>query len=1020
MNPKKLIEVALPIKEISAESVRDKSIRHGHISTLHLWWARRPLPVCRAIVFASLVPDPLDENCPQAFCDAVQAILAPTDNKTRWGEYKPYADIPYTAVYDPMEDNLRHRLMMFIGKFSPTYEENMKHGKATSPKDQLSDASLIKWENKNNPKILRMARELLFVAYNAEKQPNLTYAQLHDEFDALYNAIKLAEDKLYSKVDRHKGNEEVKRLETDLQTAITSFQNRMPSVFDPFAGGGAIPLEAARLGCRSYGNDINPVAHIIEKGSAEFPQKFGKPIVYSDEAFEERYAKEGINMAQNSAYGITHEADGYHIPNRLSFDVEYYAKKLLKMTEAEVGHLYPADEKGNKPVAYYWARTAKCSNPSCGAEVPLLKQFYLANTPKKKVYLNPVINGTDIQFELKEGKYDEKALPGWNKRGNLTCPCCGSVTSINDIKQQSKDHKLKERLLVVINDGLKGKYYTLPNDKTRCAANETFNNIERPQERLPIGYLQAFPICTWGHTHWGEIFSDRQIGLLNSFLRNFGQIKDSLSETEYNKAVITYLAIWIDRIAIANTSFGVYHTGRENLERILGRQSLSMTFDYPESNPFCGKSGSANNQLEWILRYLESESISKFPAIFNNSASGEKSQFKHKELTATITDPPYYDAIGYADCSDFFYTWLKRTVGDVYPITFSTPQTPKAEECTAIKHHHDNDEKKAELHFEKTLTSIFDAIEYQTSNIVSIMFAHQSTKAWTTLCNSILDARMNITGSWPMDTEMQGALKTEMAFLESSVTVACKPSERSGFGEFKEVKKDIERKVTEEVESLYELGFRGADLLTACFGQAVSEFGRYKLVEKADGSEVSVGELLQLARDTAFNALLKGVQGDDYTKFYIGWLQMNGPGDIDFDDATKFTRIGVNVNINDIIHRHLLVLDGKKTHLATAEEHLGSSLKEGSSPTDSLIDQAHRAILVSKSEERLRLLQFVRDVASESTSPLWRLLATLKELLPAGDDLKQVQSLLQNAEDLRQSCKNNLGYQQISLFDEQI
>lgn len=302
MKAKKLIEVALPIKEISAESVRDKSIRHGHISTLHLWWARRPLPVCRAVVFASLVPDPLDENCPQAFKDAVQSILNPADDRLTSQIYKPYADIPYTAVEDPMEDNLRNRLMMFIGKFSDKCQENMKKGKPTTPKEQLSDGSLIKWENKNNPRILRMARELIWVAYNAEKHPELGYETLHKNFSKAFDAIKEAEEKLYSIVNRHIKTAEVDDLEQALQDVIDNFQSQMPSVFDPFAGGGAIPLEAARLGCRSFGNDINPVAHIIEKGSAEFPQKYGKPICFSEKEFIHLYGKEGLELLDKKIF----------------------------------------------------------------------------------------------------------------------------------------------------------------------------------------------------------------------------------------------------------------------------------------------------------------------------------------------------------------------------------------------------------------------------------------------------------------------------------------------------------------------------------------------------------------------------------------------------------------------------------------------------------------------------------------------------------------------------------------------
>ena len=1003
----------MPIKEISAESVRDKSIRHGHISTLHLWWARRPLPVCRAIVFASLVPDPLDDDCPVAFRDAVDAIIGNgcPDAKVR-SEYCPYDDIPYTAIYDPMEDNLRNRLMMFIGRFSPACSENMKNGKATPPKGQLSDGSLIKWENKNNPRILRMARELLWVAYNADKRPNAGYETLHREFSEAFDAITAAENELYTVKDRHVESEEVKKLETALQQAIDNFQNQMPSVFDPFAGGGAIPLEAARLGCRSFGNDINPVAHIIERGSAEFPQKYGKPIIYSLEEFKKLYGDIGIEMAGKSERDIywNGKAQTYTIFNRLAFDVEFYARQILAETEKEVGNLYPRDDKGNSPIAFYWARTAKCSNPSCGAEVPMLKQFYLANTSNKKVYLNPIIKGTDIRFEVKVGTYEH--IKGWNNRGNITCPCCGSITSVNDVKNDFCKNGIKSRLLAVISEGYGCKSYSIPIEEQTSIVSASIKGVERGKEKMERN-SNGGDTFTWGFSKWSDLFSDRQLNTLYAFVRQIRKLSETLGSSDYANTVITYLSIWLDRISLANTSLGRWHNGRETVEHPFSRQAIAMTFDYPESNPFCSSSGSALNQLEWILRYIESESSGSFPSTFANASSGEKEQFETKSLTAVITDPPYYDAIAYADISDFFYVWLKRTLADIYPINFATPQTPKAEECTALKHHHNNSEKEAKAHFENKLTEIFDAIEQQTSDVVSIMFAHQSTTAWTTLCNSILGARMNITGSWPMDTEMANrSLGLAGAALESSVTVSCRPSERKGFGEFRDVKRDIEKKVADEVEKLYSLGFRGADLLTACFGQAVSEFGCYKTVEKADGSEVSVGELLDLAKSSAFEALIKGVQGDDYTRFYVGWLYINGAGESDFDDATKFTRVGVNVDIKEILQKKLLILEGKKIHLSMSEEHfrsksedgVGVSSVEGTRPTDSPINQAHRAIILWRQQDRIRILRFVRDIAPEKESSLWRLLATLKELLPAGDELKQVQGLLQNSEDLRQHC----------------
>lgn len=949
----------------------------------------------------------LDPECPQAFCDAVQDLLA--NNPL----YAPYPDIPYTSIYDPMPDNLRNRLLMFIGKFSPVCQKNMLAGKTTPSKDQVQEGCLIKWESKNDPTVLRLARLLIWVAHNSELRPEATYTDLTVEFDEASKAITNAETALYHTPNRHLASPEVTAKEAALQKAIEKFQNRMPSVFDPFAGGGAIPLEAARLGCRSFGNDINPVAHIIEKGSVEFPQKYGKPIIYTHEEFMALYGKEGIKLYTENFGGMP--TGNVEIPNRLSFDVEYYAKKLLAMTEAEVGHLYPADEKGNKPIAYYWARTATCSNPSCKAEVPLLKQFYLANTKSKKVYLNPIIHGTDIQFEIKEGSYDEKVLPGWNKTGNLICPCCGSITTSKQVKEQANKIGLKERFIAIISEGSNGKQYTIPSIQLE-QPHITLLNQSIPTENM-TKQTDLISSRGWNINQWYQMFSNRQLNMLLTINKQLLNLKATLNQSNYTNILFTYLSIWFDRIAVANTSLGRWHISGEKLEHPFSRQAIAMVFDYPESNPFCNSSGSALNQLEWIIRYIESESNSPFAALFANASSGEKGQFAAKTLTAVVTDPPYYDAIAYADISDFFYVWMKRTLGDIYPINFATPQTPKTEECTALKHHHHNSEAEAKKHFENKLTAIFDAIEYQTSEIVSIMFAHQSTEAWTTLCNSILGARMNITGSWPMDTEMANrSLGLAGAALESSVTVSCRPSERNGFESFKRVKRAIETKVTEEVNALYELGFRGADLLTACFGQAVSEFGKYETVEKADGSEVTVGELLELARTAAFNALLSGFDGDEYTRFYIGWLQMNGMGDTDFDDAAKFARVGMSVNISDIFAHNLLIRTGNKQHLATyAERTINEKL--GMSTSDPLIDQVHRAMANWRDGDRGKILHHIHIVGKEANNPFWRVLASLKELLPEGDDLTQVQELISNSADLIQHCGEIMTYTQGTLFN---
>lgn len=997
--PKKLIEVALPIKEISAESVRDKSIRHGHISTLHLWWARRPLPVSRAVVFASLVPDPLDQHCPPQFRSAVEVLLAP-EHKV-FDHYKPYDDIPFTSIVDPMENNLRNRLLMFIGKFSDQFLANEKDGKSTTAKTQLSDHSLIKWDNKNNHKIIQIARKLIWVAHDPA---NNTI----DEFDRCYGAVEAAQDRLYGMPDRHLDTPGIKNAEQELHAAVEAFLDRMPRVFDPFAGGGAIPLEAARLGCRTFANDINPVAHIIEKASLEFPQKYGKPIVYSKEEFIRLYGEEEFNKLSNEFQVVTAgQVTGAKIPNRLAFDVEFYARKLLKMTEEEIGHLYPPDENGNKPIAYYWARVATCANPACGAEVPLLKQFYLVNKKDKQIHLRPVINDKKIQFEIAKGKID---IEGWNVRGNLKCPCCGNTTGIKTVKEQFINGIVHEKMLAVIYDSENGKEYRLPRQDELELSLRIPKEIEtfRPKESMQR-HSAGGDMFSWGVCKWGQLFTKRQLTSIKTLIENSSKLKKEMNYfgNTYKNSVITYLGILIDRLSIVQTSYGRWDVGFEKIQSPFSRQSIPMMFDYPEGNIFSNLTGSFKSHLSWILRYIDSENVHPFVVTCSKASSGDINQFESKYLSAVVTDPPYYNAIAYADLSDFFYMWLKKSVGDIYPIIFATPQTPKTEECTALKHHHDNDIKKAKAHFETKLSQIFNAIEKQTDGIVSIMFAHQSTEAWTTLCNSILNASMNITSSWAIGTELGNRMVAmDTAALASSITVTCRPASRTGFGDYKTIKKAIERNVKDQVKFLYSLGFRGADLLTACFGSAVSEFGKYERVEKADGTEVTVAELLDMARQSAFCAIVSDIDTDEITRFYIGWLNLFGFSQTDHDSVRRITQIGLNIDIKDLLQHAVLIQDGKNEILAQRGQRVSGDSRRGLDPDGFLIDQVHHAMYLYSHGSRGQLVEFIAAHAASNEHQLWRVVNSLVEILPHGiQDFKEASGLLALKDNLIREAK---------------
>lgn len=1007
-NCKKLIEVAMPIKEISAESVRDKSIRQGHISTLHLWWARRPLPICRAIVFASLVPDPLDENCPVVFKDAVEILLGKTKNEG--DPYKPYEDIPYTAAIDKMDDNLRNRLLMFIGKFSDKYILNERQGRKTDAKDQLSDASLIKWDNRNNEEILNKARKLIWVAYNSSSGHNAK--ALIEQFVEQYKAITNAEKELYTTTDRHIRSANIILKETKLKNEIDTFLHRMPKVFDPFAGGGAIPLEAARLGCKSYGNDINPVAHIVQKGSVEFPQKYGKPITYSRSEFIKLYGEE-IWKQQPIQNKIVRNGEPVEvlIENRLSFDVEYYCRKMLEVSKHQILKYYPVKD-ANKLVAYYWSYFARCSNPSCKADIPLLRSFYLCNKPEKKIYLSPIINRNEVSLEIKHGICE---IEPFTQRKNLKCPCCGNITDINELKRQFNAKEPFKKIVAVIEEGKNQKNYRLPTKEENEILLSLPKDIEIPQETIAVGNNRDLHLTGWGPRKWGDMFDERQLLAMHSFSKALKTIQKEYIQydEDYGKAVSTYLGMFIDRLATRLTSFGLYNTIAETIEHPFGRQAIPFVFDYPEVFPFSTSGGGGLSQLDWIIRYIESESANPFVCNCNNCSSGDIAQFDKKSINGVITDPPYYDAIAYADLSDFFYVWLKRSLSDLYPQAFATPQTPKSEECTALKHHHEGDAIKANRHFEQKLTQIFDVIEQQTSDLISIMYAHQSTEAWSTLCNSILSARMNITGSWAIDTERSSAgVKTKNAFLSSSVTVSCKPIERLGIGEYKDVKKAIDNNVSKEVEELYKLGFRGADLLTACFGQAVSEFGQYNKVEKADGTEVTVAELLEMAKESAFNSLLKGFEGDDFTKFYIGWLQLYGFAESDFDDAAKFSRVGLTINVSDLFAHNLFVKRGNKQELAGYKHRLSSNRKIGDGSQTFIIDYVHKAMALYEGTNRNALVEYIAKVVVSPDSAFWRVITSLCEVLPQGsDDLKQATGLLLNKDSLLR--EGNIFKQQI-------
>ncbi|MFN8842116.1 MAG: hypothetical protein ACK5WV_00865 [Chryseotalea sp.] len=359
-------------------------------------------------------------------------------------------------------------------------------------------------------------------------------------------------------------------------------------------------MEAARLGCRSFGNDINPVAHIIQKGSLEFPQKYGKPITYSKTEFIKIYGEEAFKNLPTEWKNIeAGEIKTLRIPNRISFDFNLFSSKILNTSHKKLTGLFPSNN-GVTPVAYYWSRVGTCSNPSCKAEIPLLKQFYLLNTEQRKVYLKPIITENRIEFQIALGVCNEE---GWIKSRKLLCPCCGGATDSDNLKSQSIKGLFKIKLLAVIEESKDGRVFRLPNDSEAKIAENVKSNLTINEE-IVKGDSRSLWLTLWGLNTWGEMFTQSQLKVLETLLFNLNEVKLQFKQffnNDYRNALATYLAIWIDRIAARMTSFGLIDTTNgAKINDPFGRQGIAYVFDFPEVNPF------EMDQSSWISRVIES------------------------------------------------------------------------------------------------------------------------------------------------------------------------------------------------------------------------------------------------------------------------------------------------------------------------------------------------------------------------------------------------------------------------------
>lgn len=952
----RLIEVALPLKEISFESVRDKNIHHAHISHLHIWWARRPLPACRAVIFASLVFDPNHPQCPRTFSDAVARYLRdeiPNELKyyTRGRDkirdadpYKPHGDTP---------DTLRNRLLAFIAKWSiDSFKfKNGQLAKDPSTSEIIDDRSLVKWETSDptNPQgvaVLQIANELIKAANNGE----------------------------------------------------------VPTVFDPFSGGGAIPLEAARLGCQSIGNEYNPVAFVVSSASCILPQKYGVS---------------GIREVLSTNFGVKSGAK-QRVSNVLVHDFTWYAHRLLDDVRSEVSNYYPLEVNNEPPLAYLWARLIPCSNPSCRGDLPLIRSFVLASKEHRKVGLLLQVDKHDkkCSFEIIKGTNIKRAHGTKSKpKSPAICPHCEQPTSEEQIRIAARAGMMTAQLTAVCYRGDEGKAFRAVSSADVLA----YEKIIEPDSSLlsePIlGGNKYMSPPLYGMTSWRQIFNKRQLFSIASFVKNLAQLKSDIysevSDHRYAEAIITYLALWVDRFASFNTTLCRWSSGSEIIKTPFGGQAIPMMWDYAEAVPHAESSGSALTQLEYMVNVLAHECAvdgveRKATRLIYGSAASLSAEIPKADCV--VTDPPYDDAISYSDLSDFFYVWLKQTLSKEYPQLFTTPLTPKGEEIASLRHRFDGSVELARDHYRDMMERAFVGAlgRLKKDGLISVMFAHQSSEAWAALIRALFRARLCPVATWPIATEMpKTALAQGTASLETSITVVCRPRLGEGVGAFKDVRAAVRTVVKDTIDRFWSLGIRGADLIVSCYGPAVSVFGQFEKVERADGSEVSIEELLEMARIAARDSIAGGFESDQVSAMYFCWATLYGASTQSWDDARLVVQIGgTETDAFELAGSNgIFITTGSECRLALLADRRNKK-KLGHDRDSPLVDKLHHCLSLWLNEDRDSLVSYLCTHEIDERSLLWKLAQGLFDVLPHDSiDWRSIKALLSERSTLLSQSK---------------
>lgn len=785
---KKLIEVALPLEAINTQSAREKSIRHGHPSTLHLWWARRPLAAARAVIWASLVDDP--SSLPEKF---------PTEEE---------------------QNAERERLFKILSE-------------------------LVKWENSNNQEILDAAKAEIMKSTN----------------------------------------------------------NNPPALLDPFAGGGSIPLEAQRLGLEAHASDLNPVAVMINKAMIEIPPKFaGQPPV-NPEAKATLFDKTWVG------------AQG------LAEDVRYYGEWMKQKAFERIGHLYPKvkDEHGQEHtvIAWIWARTVKCPNPACGCEMPLASSFELSKKKGKEAYIQPIIEGRIIRYEVKYGK-DVPKPPKTARGAKFMCIRCGEATTPDYIKDEAKEGRMGVALMAIVAEGQNGRQYFSPNQEHISAV-----HVDKPEE-YPTQELANDPRNIWcpiyGLNTFDKLFTNRQLSALATFSCLVSDIHKQIlndgGSSDYSKALSIYLSFGLSRIVAANNSLCRWTITKTQVIPTFARQAIPMVWDFAENNVFNNAAGDITVALDNIAKV-----IGKLPANGVSAANQFDAQMDNGLRNIMIsTDPPYYDNIGYAVLSDFFYVWLRVTLGRNFPELFSTMLTPKSEELIASQYRFEGGMCEARKFFEDGMLRVFKQINiYSCDDFpITVYYAFKQNEddddnkiastGWETMLSAILQAGLAITGTWPMRTELTNRmLGMDTNALASSIVLVCRKRPTDApICTRRDFVNSLKRELKPALQKLQASNIAPVDLTQSAIGPGMGVYSRFSKVLEADGTPMSVRSALQIINqelDLYFTE--QDGELDRDSRFCVDLYTQDAFNDMPFGEADVLAR-AKNTSVEKLAERGIL------------------------------------------------------------------------------------------------------------------